>query len=37
MKQKFAIIGLGSFGGTVACELVRLGHEVLGIDVDGLA
>lgn len=34
MKQKFAVIGLGSFGGTVACELVRLGHEVLGIDVD---
>lgn len=34
MKQKFAVIGLGSFGGTVACELVRLGHEVLGIDID---
>ena len=34
MKQKFAIIGLGSFGGTVACKLVRLGHEMLGIDVD---
>lgn len=34
MKQKFAVIGLGSFGSTVACELIRLGHEVLGIDID---
>lgn len=34
MKQKFAVIGLGNFGGTVAVELVRLQHEVLGIDVD---
>lgn len=34
MKQKFAIIGLGNFGGTVATELVRLGHEVLGVDVN---
>ena len=34
MKQKFAVIGLGSFGSTVACELIRLGHEVLGIDRD---
>lgn len=34
MKQKFAVIGLGSFGSTVACELIRLGHEVLGLDKD---
>lgn len=29
---QFAVIGLGSFGGTVAKQLVRLGHDVLGID-----
>lgn len=34
MKQKFAVIGLGSFGSTVACELMRLGHAVLGLDKD---
>lgn len=33
MKLKFAVIGLGSFGSTVALELIRLGHEVLGIDI----
>jgi trk system potassium uptake protein TrkA len=27
-----AVIGLGRFGGQVAASLVRLGHEVLGID-----
>lgn len=32
MKSKFAVIGLGSFGSTVAKELQRLGNEVLGID-----
>lgn len=32
MKSKFAVIGLGSFGSTVAQELQRLGNEVLGID-----
>lgn len=32
MKRTFTVIGLGSFGGTVARELTRLGHEVLGID-----
>ena len=26
------VIGLGRFGGSVAASLVRLGHEVLGID-----
>ncbi|MGH9264991.1 MAG: potassium channel family protein [Acidimicrobiales bacterium] len=29
------VIGLGRFGGAVAEELVRLGFEVLGIDIDG--
>jgi trk system potassium uptake protein TrkA len=28
------VIGLGRFGGQVAESLVRLGHEVLGVDVD---
>jgi trk system potassium uptake protein TrkA len=32
MKQQVAVIGLGRFGSAVAEELVRLGHEVLGID-----
>lgn len=30
------VIGLGRFGGQVADSLVRLGHEVLGIDENGL-
>lgn len=29
---QFAVIGLGRFGSSVAKELVRLGHEVLGVD-----
>lgn len=29
---QFAVIGLGSFGGTVARQLINLGHDVLGID-----
>lgn len=28
----FAVIGLGSFGGTVALELTQLNHDVIGID-----
>lgn len=32
MKKQFAVIGLGGFGESVAVELVRLGHEVLGVD-----
>lgn len=32
MKKQFAVIGLGGFGESVALELMRLGHEVLGID-----
>jgi len=31
MKQ-FVVFGLGSFGESVATELVELGHEVLGVD-----
>ncbi len=34
MKRKFAVIGLGRFGSTIALELARLGNEVLGIDSD---
>lgn len=34
MRKQFAVIGLGSFGSTIALELVRLGHEVLGLDND---
>lgn len=34
MKKQFAIIGLGSFGESVAEELMRLGHHVLGIEED---
>lgn len=29
---QFAIIGLGSFGATVALELTKLNHDVIGID-----
>lgn len=32
MKKQYAVIGLGGFGQAVALELMRLGHEVLGID-----
>lgn len=33
-KQQFIVIGLGVFGATIARDLTRLGHEVLGIDND---
>ncbi len=33
-KRTFAVIGLGTFGRTVAVELSSLGNEVLGIDID---
>jgi len=33
-KQQFIVIGLGVFGATIARELTRLGHEVLGLDAD---
>jgi len=32
--QQFVIIGLGLFGETIARELTRLGHEVVGIDTN---
>lgn len=31
-RHQFAVLGLGSFGQTIATELTRLGNEVLGID-----
>jgi len=33
-KRSFAVIGLGTFGSTVARELARFGNEVIGIDVN---
>ena len=41
-KQQIMVIGLGVFGATIARELTRLGHDVLGVDsnedkVDDLA
>jgi len=32
MKTNITVVGLGAFGSTVALELSRLGHDVLGID-----
>lgn len=35
MKQsQFVIIGLGRFGSSIGQELIKLGHEVLGVDRD---
>ncbi|WKE64871.1 TrkA family potassium uptake protein [Gallaecimonas kandeliae] len=34
MHRQFAVIGLGQFGRTIALELMRQGHEVLGLDND---
>ncbi|WP_423186079.1 potassium channel family protein [Alishewanella sp. d11] len=31
---QFAVIGLGRFGSTASLELLRLGHQVLGVDAD---
>lgn len=31
---QFAVIGLGRFGSTVSLELIRLGHQVLGVDAE---
>lgn len=33
MKQ-FVVIGMGKFGQSLALELFKLGHEVLGVDID---
>lgn len=33
-NRSFVVIGLGTFGGTVAVELARFGNHVLGIDTD---
>jgi len=33
-RRSFVVIGLGSFGSTVASELARLGGHVLGIGLD---
>lgn len=33
-NRTFAVIGLGTFGGTVATDLARFGNRVLGIDLD---
>lgn len=32
-SRSFAVIGLGTFGGTVAAELARFGNYVLGLDI----
>jgi trk system potassium uptake protein TrkA len=34
MKQQVVVIGLGRFGSAVATELVKFGHDVLGVDSD---
>jgi trk system potassium uptake protein len=33
-KETVLVIGLGRFGSSVASSLIRMGHEVLGVDVD---
>jgi trk system potassium uptake protein TrkA len=33
-RTQYAVVGLGRFGSSLARELVKLGHEVLGIDQD---
>lgn len=33
-KKQFAVIGLGRFGGSICQELIKLGMEVLGIDIN---
>ena len=33
-EEEFLVCGLGRFGGAFATELMKLGHEVLGVDAD---
>lgn len=33
-KRHIAVIGLGTFGSAIACELSRMGDSVMGIDTD---
>lgn len=35
MVKRFVVVGLGSFGSTVAKTLTDVGHEVIAIDLDG--
>ena len=34
MKYTYTVVGLGVFGSTIALELSRLGHDVIGIDLN---
>ncbi|WP_406664221.1 potassium channel family protein [Gallaecimonas sp. GXIMD1310] len=34
MHRQFVVIGLGQFGRTIALEMMRQGHQVLGLDSD---
>lgn len=34
-EGEIVVIGLGRFGSTLASTLVEMGHEVLGVDIDG--
>ena len=34
--MKYLIIGLGHYGATLATELAAMGHEVVGVDGNGL-
>ncbi|KRE96872.1 potassium uptake system protein [Paenibacillus sp. Soil766] len=33
-KKQYVVVGLGRFGSSLSRELMKLGHEVLGIDLD---